>query len=51
MIFYRHTNLKYKYGNRQFWYKGYYVDTVDRNKIIIEQYIKNQIQKDIAMNK
>lgn len=48
MIFDRHANLKYKYGNRQFWCKGYYVDTVGRNKKIIEEYIKNQIQEDIV---
>jgi putative transposase len=48
MIFDRHANLKYRYGNRQFWCKGYYVDTVGRNKKIIEQYIKNQIQEDIV---
>lgn len=48
MIFDRHANLKYKYGNREFWCKGYYVDTVGRNKKIIEEYIKNQIQEDIA---
>ena len=48
MIFNRHANLKYKYGNRQFWSKGYYVDTVGRNKKIIEEYIKNQIQEDIT---
>ncbi|MDF2510638.1 MAG: tnpA [Herbinix sp.] len=48
MIFDRHANLKYKYGNRQFWCKGYYVDTVGRNKKIIEEYIKNQLQEDIA---
>jgi putative transposase len=48
MIFDRHANLKYKYGNRQFWCRGYYVDTVGRNKKIIEEYIKNQIQEDIA---
>ena len=48
MIFDRHANLKYKYGNRQFWCKGYYVDTVGRNKKIIEEYIKNQIQEDIT---
>ena len=41
MIFDRHANLKYKYGNRQFWCKGYYVDTVGRNKKVIEEYIKN----------
>ena len=39
MIFDRHANLKYKYGNRQFWCKGYYVDTVGRNKKAIEEYI------------
>ena len=48
MIFDRHANLKYKYGNRQFWCKGYYVDTVGRNKKAIEEYIKNQIQEDLA---
>lgn len=48
MIFDRHANLKYKYGNRQFWCKGYYVDTVGRNKKVIEEYIKNQMQEDIA---
>jgi len=48
MIFDRHANLKYKYGNRQFWCKGYYVDTVGRNKKTIENYIKNQLQEDIA---
>ena len=47
MIFDRHANLKYKYGNRQFWCKGYYIDTVGRNKKVIEEYIKNQIQEDI----
>ncbi|HEY5561183.1 MAG TPA: IS200/IS605 family transposase [Clostridiaceae bacterium] len=48
MIFDKHANLKYKYGNRQFWCKGYYVDTVGRNKKTIENYIKNQLQEDIA---
>ena len=48
MIFDRHANLKYKYGNRQFWCKGYYIDTVGRNKKVIEEYIKNQIQEDLA---
>ena len=48
MIFDRHANLKYKYGNRHFWCRGYYVDTVGRNKKAIEQYIKNQLQEDIA---
>ncbi len=43
MIFDRYANMKYKYGNRQFWCKGYYVDTVERNKKVIQEYIKNQI--------
>ena len=46
MIFERHANLKYKYGNRHFWCRGYYVDTVGRNKKVIEEYIKNQLQED-----
>ena len=48
MIFNRHANLKYKYGNRHFWCRGYYADTVGRNAKIIEEYIKNQLQEDIA---
>ena len=48
MIFDRHANLKYKYGNRHFWCRGYYVDTVGRNKKAIEEYIRNQLQQDIA---
>ena len=48
MIFDRHANLKYKYGNRHFWCKGYYVSTVGRNKKVIEEYIKKQLQEDIA---
>ncbi len=48
MIFDRHANLKYKYGNRHFWCRGYYVDTVGRNAKVIEEYIKNQLQDDIA---
>ncbi|MHB1421361.1 MAG: IS200/IS605 family transposase [Bacillota bacterium] len=48
MIFDRHANLKYKYGNRHFWCRGYYVDTVGRNKKAIEEYIKKQLQEDIA---
>ena len=46
IIFYRYANLKYKYGNRHFWCRGYYVDTVGRNKKAIEQYIRNQLQQD-----
>lgn len=47
MIFDRHANLKYKYGSRHFWCRGYYVDTVGRNKAAIAEYIKNQLQEDI----
>jgi putative transposase len=48
MIFDRHANLKYKYGNRHFWCRGYYVDTVGRNEKKIREYVKNQLQEDIA---
>ena len=46
MIFDRHANLKYKYGNRKFWCRGFYVDTVGRNQKRIEEYIRNQSQED-----
>ena len=46
MIFEKYANMKYKYGNRHFWCRGYYVDTVGRNKKVIEQYIRNQLQED-----
>ena len=46
MMFDRHANLKYKYGNRHFWARGYYVDTVGRNKKQIQEYIKNQLTED-----
>lgn len=46
MIFDRHANLKYKYGSRHFWCRGYYVDTVGRNKKVIEEYIRNQLAED-----
>ena len=46
MIFDRHANLKYKYGNRHFWCRGYYVDTVGRNKKQIQEYIRNQLIED-----
>ena len=46
IIFDRHANLKYKYGSRSFWCRGYYVDTVGRNKRIIEEYIRNQLEED-----
>ena len=46
MIFDRHANLKYKYGNRHFWCRGYYVDTVRKNAKKIEEYIRSQITED-----
>ncbi len=46
MIFDRFANMKYRYGNRQFWCRGYYVDTVGRNKKAIEEYIRNQLAED-----
>lgn len=48
MIFDRHANLKYKYGNRTFWCRGYYADTVGRNKRVIAEYIKKQLEEDFA---
>ncbi len=48
MIFDRHANLKYKNGNRHFWCRGYYVDTVGENAKKIEVYIRNQLNEDIA---
>mgnify|MGYP005764294091 FL=1 len=47
MIFDRHANLKYKYKNRYFWCRGYFVDTVGRYETAIKQYIKNQLDDDI----
>ena len=46
IIFDRHANLKYKYGNRHFWATGYFVDTVGKNEKIIREYIRNQLQED-----
>ena len=48
MIFEKYTNLKYKYGNRHFWCRGYYVSTVGRNKKAIQEYIQNQLQEDYS---
>ena len=48
IIFDRHANLKYKYGNRHFWCRGYYVDTVGKNSKRIEEYVRNQLQEDIT---
>ena len=50
MIFNRHANLKYKYGSRHFWCRGYYVDTVGKNKQVIEEYIRNQLIEDEMMD-
>lgn len=46
MIFEKYANLKYKYGQRSFWCRGYYVDTVGKNKKVIQEYIRNQMQED-----
>ena len=46
MIFDQHANLKYKYGNRHFWCRGYQVDTVGRNEKVIQEYIKRQLEED-----
>ena len=51
MIFDRHAQLKYKYGNRHFWCRGYFVDTVGRNKKVIAEYIRNQLMEDFAEDK
>ena len=47
MKFERHANLKYKYGNRHFWCRGYYVDTVGKNAKKIQEYIQSQIKEDL----
>ena len=47
MIFEKHANLKYKYGNRHFWCRGYYVDTVGKNTKKIQEYIANQLKDDL----
>ncbi|WP_410254228.1 IS200/IS605 family transposase [Staphylococcus pseudintermedius] len=51
MIFDRHVHLKYRYGDRKFWCKGFYVDTVGRNKKVIEEHIRNQLKEDIVAEK
>ena len=47
MVFDRHANLKYKYGNSKFWCRGFYVDTVGQNQKRIEEYIRNPLQEDM----
>ena len=49
MIFEKYANLKYKYGNRHFWCRGYYVDTVGKNTAAIKSYIQNQIKEDLEI--
>ena len=48
MIFEKHANLKYKYGSRNFWCRGYFVDTVGKNAKMIQEYIQNQLEEDLA---
>ena len=50
MIFDRHANLKYKYGSRHFWCRGYFVDTVGRNEQAIKEYIKKQLEEDYTLD-
>ena len=50
MIFEKHANLKYKYGNRNFWAKGYYVSTVGLNTKVVEEYIRNQEKEDMIQD-
>lgn len=47
MIFERHANLKYKYGNRHFWCREYYVGTAGKNTSKIKEYIQNQLKEDL----
>ena len=51
MMFDRHANLKYKFGNRHFWSEGYYVSTVGLNDQTVAKYIREQEQHDIAVDK
>jgi transposase IS200 family len=51
MIFDKHANLKYKYGNRKFWARGYYVSTVGLNEKTVAKYIREQEKNDIALDK
>lgn len=51
MIFDRHANLRYKYGNRHFWSEGYYVSTVGINDATVAKYIREQEAHDITMDK
>ena len=46
MTFEKHANMRYKYGNRKFWCRCYYVDTVGKNEKAIREYIANQLRQD-----
>ncbi len=48
MLFDRHANLKYKYESRNFWCRGYFVDTVGKNEKMIAEYIKSQLEEDFS---
>ena len=50
MYFDKFANLQYRYGNRRFWWEGFYVDTVNKNKKAIEEYIKHQLDRDITLD-
>ncbi|WP_304338243.1 IS200/IS605 family transposase [Collinsella tanakaei] len=51
MVFDKHANLKYKFGNRRFWAEGYYVSTVGLNEATIAKYIREQEAADIALDR
>ena len=51
IIFERHANLKYRYGNRYFWSRGYYVSTVGLNEATIAKYVREQEKRDQKMDK
>ena len=51
MMFDRHANLKYKFGNRHFWSEGYYVSTVGLNEQTIRKYIRDQEKHDLSIDK
>ena len=50
MIFQRFGNMKFAYRNREFWWKGYYVDTVGKDTVAIKKYIANQLKQDQEMD-
>lgn len=50
IIFERHANLKYKYGNRTFWCRVFYVSTVGNNKAAVYNYVENQLKEDMQMD-